>query len=126
MRVFKTRWFTRFARHELIADTRLREAIDRAESGLIDADLGGGLIKQRVARLGRGRSGGYRVIVAYRAKGRAVFLLGFAKNEKENIGPDELVYLRELAKNWLAADKTKLRKEVEAGNLQEINDDEEA
>jgi len=39
-------------------DDRLCEAVERAESGLIDANLGGGLIKQRVARLGQGRSGG--------------------------------------------------------------------
>jgi hypothetical protein len=87
MQVLKTRWFTKFARNEEIADASLREAIARAERGLIDADLGGGLIKQRVARRGQGRSGGYRVIVAYRAKGRAVFLFGFAKNERENISP---------------------------------------
>jgi len=125
MQVFKTRWFARFARHERIADVSLREAIARAERGLIDADLGGGLIKQRVARQGRGRSGGYRVMVAYRAKGRAVFLFGFAKNERENIGPDELVFLRELAGNWLDAGTAKIQEETEAGNLQEIEDDEE-
>jgi hypothetical protein len=123
MQVFKTRWFSRFARHELIADACLREAIARAERGLIDADLGGGLIKQRVARPGQGRSGGYRVIVAYRARGRAIFLFGFAKNERENIGPDELVFLRQLAENWLAADAATIRQETEAGNLQEVEDD---
>jgi len=124
MKVFKTRWFARFARQEKIADDGLREAIERAERGLIDADLGGGLIKQRVARQGQGRSGGYRVIIAYRAKDRAVFLFGFAKNERENIGSDELVFLRELAKNWLAADTAKIHKEIETGNIQEIEDGE--
>ena len=126
MRILKTRWFTRFARQERIADAGLREAIARAERGLIDADLGGGLIKQRVARPGQGRSGGYRVLVAYRAKDRAIFLFGFAKSERENIGSDELVFLRELAKNWLTADAVKIRMEIEIGNLQEIDDDEEA
>jgi hypothetical protein len=125
MRIFKTRWFARFARREGIADNSLREAIERAERGLINADLGGGLIKQRVARQGQGRSSGYRVLVAYRAKDRAVFLFGFAKNEQENIGSDELVFLRTLAKNWLTADNAKIRKEIETGNLQEIEDDEE-
>jgi hypothetical protein len=67
-------------------DDRLCEAVERAESGLIDANLGGGLIKQRVARLGQGRSGGYRAVVAYRRLGRAVFLYGSAKNERDNIG----------------------------------------
>jgi hypothetical protein len=76
--------------------------IDRAEHGSIDADLGGGLIKQRVDRNEQGRSGGFRMIVANRAKGWAIFLFGFAKNEQENISPDELAVLRELAKNWLA------------------------
>ncbi|GIK97818.1 MAG: hypothetical protein BroJett029_20270 [Alphaproteobacteria bacterium] len=64
MRVFVTRQFGRFARSERMADDRLCVAIARAESGLIDADLGGGLIKQRVARPGQGRSGGYRTVVA--------------------------------------------------------------
>jgi hypothetical protein len=45
---------------------------------VVDADLGGGVIKQRVARVGQGRSGGYRMLVAYRAGARAVFLYGFA------------------------------------------------
>ena len=125
MKVFKTKWFSRFARGEGIADASLGEAIQRAEHGSIDADLGGGLIKQRVARKGQGRSGGYRVIVAYRAKGRAVFLYGFAKNERENISPDELAVLRELAKNWLAADAARMQKEIEAGNLEEVEYGEE-
>jgi hypothetical protein len=125
MQVFKTRWFARFARSEGIADRSLREAIERAERGLIDADLGDGLIKQRVARRGQGRSGGFRVIVAYRSKIRSVFLFGFAKNERENISADELVFLRVLAHNWLAADAATLQREIEAGNLQEVKDGEE-
>jgi hypothetical protein len=125
MQVFQTKWFKRFARNELLADASVREAIARAERGLIDADLGGGLIKQRVARPGKGRSGGYRVIVAYRERKRAVFLFGFAKNERENVSPDELVFLRELAQNWLTADAAKIRDEIEAGNLQEIQYDQE-
>jgi len=108
-----------------IADKSLSEAIERAERGMIDADLGGGLIKQRVARQGQGRSGGYRMIVAYRTQGRAVFLLGFAKSERENISSDELLFLRKLAENWLAADAQKIREELKAGNLQEIEHDQE-
>jgi hypothetical protein len=125
MRIFKTKWFTRFARREGIADQSLRTAIERAEQGLIDADLGGGLIKQRVARPGRGRSGGYRMIVGYRVKDRAIFLLGFAKSERENIEDDELVSLRNLAERWLVADTARIQKELELGNLQEVNHDEE-
>ena len=125
MRIFKTKWLARFARREGIDDQSLREAIERAEQGLIDADLGGGLIKQRVARPGRGRSGGYRMIVGYRVKDRAVFLLGFAKNERENIEDNELLTLRSQAERWLVADADRLQKELELGNLQEIKDDKE-
>lgn len=64
MRIFKTKWLVRFVRRERITDDNLREAIDGAERGIIDADLGGGLIKQRVARGGQGRSGIYRMMVA--------------------------------------------------------------
>jgi hypothetical protein len=121
--VFKTKWFARFARKERIADESLNEAINRAERGIIDADLGGGLIKQRVARRGQGRSGGYRMLVAYRAEGRAVFLYGFAKNERENIGPDDLVSLRDICASWLAADADGIKRAIEADELQEVVDD---
>jgi hypothetical protein len=125
MRTFKTKWLSRFARREGIADKRLLEAVKRAERGLIDADLGGGLIKQRVARPGQGRSGGYRTIVAYRAKQRAVFLYGFAKNERENIGPGELLTFRGIAADLLAADSAKIAEAIENGVLLEIDHDQE-
>jgi len=118
--VFKTKWLARFARRERITDESLSEALDRVERGIIDADLGGGLIKQRVAREGQGRSGGYRMLVAYRAEGRAVFLYGFAKNEQENIGPGELVSLREIAAAWLNADADRIEKAIEAKELQKV------
>ena len=127
MRIFKTKGATRFARRERIADASLKEAIERAERGTVDADLGGGLIKQRVARPGQGRSGGFRMIVAYRAAARAVFLYGFAKNDRDNIGGDELQTLRTIGANWLAAEAETLMRAVDDGDLQEIDhDDEEA
>jgi len=74
MRIFKFKSLARFTRREGIADASLREAVRRAEDGLIDADLSGGLIKQRLARTGQGRSGGYRMLLAFRSKDRAAFL----------------------------------------------------
>ena len=103
MQVYLTKPMVRFARRQQIAHAALREAITRAEHGLIDADLGGGLIEQRVARPGKGRSGGYRTIIAYRRSGRAVFLYGFAKSERGNIRQDELTALRIIGSNWLNA-----------------------
>lgn len=125
MQVFKTKWLARFAKHERIADASLQEAIARAERGLIDADLGGGLIKQRVARRGKGRSGGYRMLIAYRLKKRAIFLYGFAKNERANIDADELLTAREIASSWLAADARQIARALADGELQEVFYDEE-
>jgi hypothetical protein len=120
VRIFKTKWLVRFARRERITDHSLSEAIDRAARGLLAADLGGGIIKQRVARQGQGRSGGYRMLVAYRAGTRAAFLYAFAKNEHENIDPDELLTLREIGAGWLAADAQQIAHALAEGILQEV------
>lgn len=126
MRIFKTKWVARFVRRERISDADLKETIERAERGLIDGDLGGGLIKQRVARPGQGRSGGFRMIVAYRTADRTFFLYGFAKSERENIEDDELQTLRDIAAAFLANDDTALDEAVSIGKLQEIENGEEA
>jgi hypothetical protein len=115
----------RYARRQQIADHSLVDAIERAERGAIDADLGGGIIKQRVARSGQGRSGGYRTLIAYRAGTRAVFLYAFAKNERENIDPDELLTLREIGAAWLAAEARRIAQALAEGILQEVTDDKE-
>jgi hypothetical protein len=80
VRVYKLKAFARFQRRERIADRALAKAMQSAEQGLVDADLRGGLIKQRIARPGQGKSGGYRTVIAYRRGDLAVFLYGFAKN----------------------------------------------
>jgi hypothetical protein len=125
LRVFRTKWFTRFARRERISDASLGEAVRRAERGLVDADLGGGVIKQRVARPGQGRSGGYRVLIAYRPKVRAVFVFGFAKSARDNVDEDELATLRDIAKGWLEADARGLARALADGLIQEVRYDEE-
>jgi hypothetical protein len=123
MQIFKTKWMRRYAKREKISDHALREAVERAEQGLIDADLGAGLIKQRVARLGQGRSGGHRMLVAYHSGKRAVFLYGFAKNARSNIEPDELLTLREIGAAWLAADNKNIINALNTEILWEIKDD---
>ncbi len=109
MRLFKTKDFARFARRGGIADETLRDAIERAVQGLIDADLGGGLIKQRIARPGQGRRGGYRTIVAYRNNVRALFVLGFAKNDLDNIDEDDLARLRAFAGQALSWNEAQVK-----------------
>lgn len=120
MRVFMTRVFARFARKEGLNDERLCEAIARAERGLVDADLGGNLIKQRVALPGRGRSGGYRTIVAFRTAERSVFLYGFAKNERANIGNSELADLKKLAKLVLGYTDEQIAAAMKETELKEV------
>ncbi len=120
MRVLTTKWFSRFARQERLKGASLLEAVRRAEDGSIDADLGGGLIKQRVARQGKGRSGGYRLIVAYRSKELAIFLFGFPKSARENIEPDELLTLRDIATSWFEASLEDIEKAIRDEVLQEV------
>ena len=121
MRVFKTRWFVRFAKSEKISDASLADAVARAERGLLDADLGGGIIKQRVARAGKGRSGGYRTVIAYRARSRAVFLFGFAKSERDNVSDAQLADLKNAAGDILRRSDDKIAEDIAAGRLQEVD-----
>ena len=123
MRLFKTKWFMRYERQEQLEDHSLCDAIERAERGLVDADLGGGIIKQRVARTGQGRSGGYRLLIAYRSGKRAVFLYGFAKSERDNIEADELETLKEIGAAWLEAKKERLEYAIKVGILREVSYD---
>ena len=85
----------------------------------MDADLGGGLIKQRVARSGQGRRGGYRVLIAMRQGDFAVLLFGFAKSAQDNLDDRQLNLLRGLAASWLSAGAATIKKAVEQGELVE-------
>lgn len=123
VRVFKNTWFQRFARKERIADAALCDAVTRAEKGQVDADLGGSVLKQRVARPGAGRSGGYRVILLFRADDRALFAYGFAKSDRGNIGDDELAAFRQLAAEVLALSGEQLDALVAAGRFMEVRCD---
>ena len=120
MRIFRNAWFGRFARKERIADAVLLDAVRRAERGQIDADLGGGVIKQRVARPGQGRSGGFRTIVLYRHGERAFFVFGFAKSGRDNIEEDEEEQFRRMAGHVLGLSDAHLAALVEAGQFVEI------
>ncbi|HKU24563.1 MAG TPA: type II toxin-antitoxin system RelE/ParE family toxin [Candidatus Sulfotelmatobacter sp.] len=118
--MFKNGWFERFVRKEKLADLALQEAVQRAESGLIDADLGGGVIKQRVARPGKGKSGGYRTLIMFRQGDRAIFAFGFAKSAQANISKADLALLKEAATEALGWNDEDLERLVASGALVEI------
>jgi len=124
-RIFKNGWFQRFARKERLSDAMLARSVADAEAGLIDADLGGGLIKQRVARAGGGKSGGYRTLIFFRSDDRAIFAFGFAKSDQANISAADLKLLKEAAGEALAWSDEDLDRLVEAGALREIDHEEE-
>jgi hypothetical protein len=105
---------------ERIADAALREAVARAEKGQIDADLGGEVIKQRVARPGRGKSKGYRTIILFRRGAKAFFVYGFAKSHRANISGDEAEQFKEAAKYVLALTDKQLAELLRRGDFVEV------
>jgi len=124
LRVLVTHTFRRSQRKEQMRDAQLAQAIADAERGLIDADLGGGLIKQRVARPGQGKRSGFRTLIAYQAGDRAVFLFGFAKRERDNISDAQLADLKALASDMLSRSDAAIEEAIAGGLIQEVDYDE--
>ena len=120
MRIFKNKAFAKFARKEQINDAKLWEAVTAAERGNIDADYGGGVIKQRIARTNQGKSGGYRAIIYYRQADKAFFVYGFSKNARDNIEEDEERELKRQAKITFTLSNEQLLKLLENGTYQEV------
>ena len=120
MRIFRNQWITKFAKKHKISDAELIEAVERADKGVIDADLGGGVIKQRIARQGQGRSGGYRSLIFFRRGERAFFMTAFAKNDRENITNKELAELKKAAAIILAMTETDIEQAKANGTFTEI------
>jgi hypothetical protein len=124
VQTFKTKAFTRFADKAGISDAALCRAVKDAERGLIAADLGAGVIKQRIARPGQGKSGGFRTLIVFSIGRRAIFVHGFAKSEKDNIEKEELVALKKLAAELLAYDDKTLARVIASGVMVEVTCDE--
>ena len=120
MKVFQNAWFGRFARKEKISADALWDAVERAENGQIDADLGGGVIKQRIARPGESKSKGYRSIVLFRKGELSFFVYGFSKSELGNIRADEEAQFKKMAKHVLSLTDAQLNELVANGQLEEV------
>jgi hypothetical protein len=123
MQAFKTRAFVNWADGEGLGDEALGAAVAEMEQGLIDARLGGQVVKKRVALPGRGKRGSTRTLVAFRQGDKAFFVYGFAKNERANVTAKELRALKLLAKELLSYSKASLAKATKAGELIEIEVD---
>ena len=119
-RVFQTRTFARWMRKAGLIDDALCLAVSEMAQGLVDADLGGHVVKKRIARPGQGKRGGTRVIVATRMADRWFFLYGFGKNERTTIDQDELKGFQELAKQYLALNDRQLEHAINSGVFTEV------
>ena len=120
MKAFKTKVFARWATAEGLDDDALGSAVIEMDRGLIDARLGGQVVKKRVALPGRGKRGSTRTLVAFKQGDKAFFIYGFAKNERANVSGKELKALKLLATELLSYSAPVLTKAMQAGELMEI------
>lgn len=120
MRIFKYKNFERWAEDEDVSDQMLLKAVREIRAGLFDSSLGSGLYKKRVARLGQGKSGGYRVLLAFRYERHIFFLHGFAKNQQGNINDAEQKIYRDLAKYLAYLDTQAIDKLIKMNEIIEV------
>lgn len=118
--IYKTRHFNRWARKAMLPDAALCRAVEEIRQGLVDADLGGGIIKKRVALPGQGKRGSTRTLLATNRNKRWIFVFGFEKNERSNISANELEALRLLADDLLALTDAQVIAAIQNGSLLEV------
>lgn len=123
MAIYKTRWFDRWAKKQELSTDALCEAVREMDAGLFEADLGGGLLKKRIARPGEGKRSGFRTLVATNKGGRWIFVFGFPKNERSNIDKDEQEALKKLSIYLLSLTAPAIDKAQSDGELMEVNCD---
>ena len=120
MRILKYRTFHKWAKLEGLSDSSLKKAINEIDQGLFEANLGSGLYKKRVAKKGFGKSNGYRTILAFKQNDRAIFMYGFAKNERDNIDNKEEIIYKKLARYFLGITEITLDVLIKNGELFEV------
>ena len=125
MNVYQTKWFERWARKQKLTTDDLMTAVQEMDSGLYEADLGGGLFKKRIAQVGQGKRSGFRTLLATNLGDRWIFVYGFPKNARSNIDKDEKEALKKLASHLLSLTQSDIEQAVSAGELFEVYGDEE-
>ena len=120
IRIYKLKWFKRWASKEGLSDSVLKLAITEMQQGLVDADLGANVYKKRVPLLGQGKSGSLRTLIAFQVDNKAFFIYGFSKNARSNINVKEMKSLKVLAKELLNYSEEKLKKAIDSGSIEEV------
>jgi len=120
MEIFKYKEFSKWAKIQGLENDALKKAISEMRHGMYEANLGGGLYKKRVPLKNKGKSGGYRTLIAFNDGDKAFFIYGFAKNVKVNIKANEKKIYRMLAKDFLGMNKTQIQTMVNSGKLIEV------
>jgi hypothetical protein len=123
MTVCLTRWFDRWANKQGVDAQSLCAAVREMRSGLYEADLGGRLLKKRIARPGQGKRDGFRTLIATDKESRWIFVYGFAKNERGNLDKDEEQALKKLAGYLLTLAPEALERALQAGEVRKVSCD---
>ena len=120
MRIFKYRKFHKWSIDENLSDEMLINAVNEIEQGLFDANLGAGLYKKRIARAGKGKRSGYRVLLTFKAEDRTIFIDGFAKNQMSNVDKGSQEFFQRLGQYYLSASSEQLNYAMKTGELTEV------
>ena len=120
IRIYKLKWFKRWASKEGLSDSVLKLAITEMQQGLVDADLGANVYKKRVPLLRQGKSGSLRTLIAFQVDTKAFFIYGFSKSTRSNISVKEMKSLKLLAKELLNYSEEKLKKAIDSGSIEEV------
>ena len=120
IRIYKLKWFKRWASKEGLSDSLLKLVIAEMQQGLVDADLGANVYKKRVPLLGQGKSGSLRTLIAFQVDNKAFFIYGFSKSTRSNISVKEMKSLKLLAKELLNYSEEKLKKAIDSGSIEEV------
>jgi hypothetical protein len=120
IRIYKLKWFKRWASKEGLSDSVLKLAITEMQQGLVDADLGANVYKKRVPLLGQGKSGSLRTLIAFQVNNKAFFIYGFSKSTRSNISVKEMKSLKLLAKELLNYSEEKLKRAIDSGSIEEV------
>lgn len=121
--ICKTKYFSKWACKIGLNDLLLRKAVLEIQNGLLDANLGGGIVKKRIALPGRGKSGSSRTLLATNLRNQWFFVFGFGKNEMDNISEKELTILKMLANDLLGMSEAQIKIAIEKGSLVEVENE---